>query len=164
MSKSVVQNISIPPMEEYWGRLGAVTVGEGGQYASIMEAISELQDEQEISLYMLPGTHALTGQNAILDREVIRIVGSGGLTSIIKISSSGISLSAGEILLRDIGFQVTSRAGSIDLAAQRVTAEGCIFERKKGRKDAPPLVLVPFGAKRKSKEASVMYCSRIYLR
>jgi len=141
MSKSVVQNISIPPIDDQ-GRPAAVTVGEGGRYTTIIEAITKLQDEQEISLYMLPGTHALTGQNAILDREVIKIVGSGGLTSIIKISSSGISLSAGEILIRDVGFQVTSVAGSIDLAAERVTAEGCIFERRKGRKDAPPLVVV----------------------
>ena len=124
------------------GKGCAITVGEGGQYNTIMEAFKGLSSAEDLVICLLPGTHIINEPLDIQYKGCIKITGCGGSTSVIRIQSDQLSLSANEILLRDLGFTVKSETGAITLAGELVSAQGCVFERKYARKDAPPLVSI----------------------
>ncbi len=123
----------------------AVTVGAGGQYETLQEAFTALQESRDICLCLLLGSHEINGDLLVTDKNSIKITGCG-TGSIIQQSSQQFLLSANQILMRDIGLSISNDVGRVILEGNEVTAEGCTFIRTVGQEGTGPLVSVGQGA------------------
>lgn len=123
----------------------AFTVGAGGQYETLEEAFAALQETRDICFCLLPGNHEIDNDLLVTGKNSIKITGCA-TGSGIQQSSQQFLLSANQILMRDIVFNVSNEVGRVILEGNEVTAEGCTFVRTVGQEGTGPLVSVGPGA------------------
>ncbi len=113
----------------------AVTVGEGGKYASLELAFEELKNETQISICLLPGKQHIIENIEVSDKQSISITGNGTIVFV----QGQLSLEATNVTLSGIHFSVIDKesedgkgTGSITLSSPsggNVVVEHCIFYR-----------------------------------
>jgi len=116
------------------------SVGPGGAYASLDQALQALQSEAAISLCLLPGDHVLSVPLQGAGRSTIRIVGSGIQSSRI-LMSRGYSLAADEVTLE--GFSLVAAPNqALVIEATRANVRESRFERMGSKTGASPFVMI----------------------
>jgi len=116
----------------------AVSVGVGGQYPSLLEALADLKDARHINICLLPGSHRI-GRFDIA-HDSVKITGSG-IGCIVQVAGPFV-ITAIETIMRDCallfvsGDKTIPNAGSGSLEFReptpktgKVTVENCEFAR-----------------------------------
>jgi len=115
----------------------AITVGVGGQFESLEEALHALSDRKEICICLLAGEHLIKNSLEIGEKTTIRISGCGAEAVRVFILEK-LVLSATEIQLRDIsviggeGAGNATTNGNLILSGMKSShfiVENCIFKR-----------------------------------
>jgi len=122
----------------------AISVGMTfyGQVKTIMDAVRDPRYGDNVNICLLPMDHLLdTVTDPLPERNSIKITGSGPSTSKVYLGVNA-TLSAKEIIIRDVCFMDNWGATSLVLEADRVIVENCRFERLMGFSGASPLVTV----------------------
>jgi hypothetical protein len=71
----------------------SVTVGEGGDFATLAEALATLKDHAAVNVCLLPGTHQVTGPIRLeRDFGTVRISGSGIASMVVVTNKGGFSV------------------------------------------------------------------------
>ncbi len=124
-----------------------VTVGVGGQYSTLKEAFSALQQNQDICICLLPGDHVINEDLSVTGKNAIKISGCG-VGSVIQQGGEQFLLNANQIILRDTGLLVNHKTGGIILKGNQLIVEGSTFVRTVGQENSPPLVRIREGTVR----------------
>lgn len=130
----------------------AISVGIGGQYETLEQALRDLSEIKEICICLLPGEHWLKEEITLSAKTSFRISGCGAEASKIFIMNR-LAISAIEVQLRDISIiggekpDVPTSSGNLILTGLKNShfiVENCIFNRVfKGAESAwlPPVII-----------------------
>ena len=105
----------------------AMTVGPGGQFATLTDAFTALDAVEDVSLALLPGVQTLTANVNVANKRSIRITGASAYASRIN-TTAQFNLSAREVILNDVALVAQGR-GHLLLQADRVSARNNAFAR-----------------------------------
>jgi hypothetical protein len=108
----------------------SVTVGAGGDHASLTEAVTALGDAPDLDLALLPGVHSLDSLT-LEGRRQLSIRGAGSAASRLQVAGR-LSLDAAKLELEGLGISLAEGAGTTDLRGREIRARGCTFEQALG--------------------------------
>jgi hypothetical protein len=118
----------------------AQTVGEGGTFATLDEAVVALQQAPVVALCLLPGDHVLSQAFGNGPFTTIRITGSG-LGACRVVLRGNYDLRAAEVSLERLAVVARPDRG-LSIDAQRIDVNGCGFERLDASERGRPLVQI----------------------
>jgi len=121
-----------------------VTVGDGGDYPTLQEALETLENSAVICICLLAGTHTLSGGEVLVKATESIAIKSCSVGSSLIVISNGASLTfeAPDIHLSHLNMVMKNKTESICLKGEIVTVEKCVVDRNPGSSSAAPLMIV----------------------
>lgn len=134
---TVAEAITSLCMRKSEGKGCSVTVGKGGQFASLEEAFNT--EDQDVCICLLPGEHSIG--DIIVTKKTIKISGCGA-----TILSDGNKLlfEAEKITLHDFDLKTNKDSGQLIFKVQEISTTNCTFARLNDDKETPFILLVPY--------------------
>ena len=130
------------------GRGGcAVTVGTGGEYATLRDAFDALSKEGSIHICLLPGVHPLKEALPMERKESIKITGCGSEASGIELHGDVFFFTVGQLILQDLHVKVAEGAGALTFTCSDLSVERCLFRHSVASvtKPLPSVLIQPVG-------------------
>ncbi|THB70776.1 MAG: hypothetical protein D6B28_08595 [Gammaproteobacteria bacterium] len=118
-----------------------LTVGKGGQYQTIRDALRDNLNEKCIWICLQPGVHKVP-QNLKADGYTsLRLSGSSSAAVTVEMAAAKNDFEADELIFENITFKLKGTS-QIFMEGMKITAQGCLFSRTSSSAAAKPMVVV----------------------
>ncbi len=118
-----------------------ITVGKGGQYATLKDALKADLSAKSIWICLQPGVHSVPENPKANKFTSLRISGSSSAAVIVEMAGAKNDFEADELIFENITFKLKGTA-QIFMQGMKVTAQGCLFSRTSSSAAAKPMVVV----------------------
>ncbi|WP_419813186.1 DUF6519 domain-containing protein [Bacterioplanoides sp.] len=121
----------------------AVTVGEGGAFDNIQQALQTLAGQSSIILCLLPGSYRIDNELTVRAMDTIKITGAGTQASTVTLHAP-LQLDGLECILRDVHFRASERdpQAFLGLRANQVDIKHCLIDQALQRQPQQPLLAI----------------------
>ncbi len=120
----------------------AKTVGLGGDFENLEQALLDIPSGDPVWLCLMPGENIITQNFDEKSWPSVKITGSGVPTSIVRIYAPNFTLQSEEIILQDISFQLIDPTSTIVLKGISVKSDRCSYLRETTIDTSPSLVII----------------------
>ncbi len=118
-----------------------LTVGKGGQYSTIKDALRDNLNEKCIWICLQPGVHKVP-QNLKADGYTsLRFSGSSSAAVTVEMAAAQNDFEADELIFENLSFKLKGTS-QIFMQGMKITAQGCLFSRTNSSAAAKPMVVV----------------------
>ncbi len=118
-----------------------ITVGKGGQYATLKDALKADLSAKSLWICLQPGVHSVPENPKANKFTSLRISGSSSAAVTLDFAGAKNDFEADELIFENITFQLKG-ASQIFMEGMKVTAQGCLFSRTGSNVAAKPMVVV----------------------
>ncbi|WDE13552.1 DUF6519 domain-containing protein [Thalassomonas haliotis] len=124
---------------------GGCAISVDGTERTVDNELADFQGEAarlSIWLCLHAFDHQVTDPAAISDKDTVKIIGSGTQASIVRFIDQAWTISAREVIFRDITFILEGAEANLQVNADNIVIENCHFIRAGGNSDALPVISI----------------------
>ena len=118
-----------------------ITVGKGGQYATLKDALKADLSAKCVWICLQPGIHSVPENPKAIKFTSLRISGSSSAAVTLDFKGAKNDFEADELIFENITFKLKGTS-QIFMKGKKVTAQGCLFSRTSSSAAAKPMVVV----------------------
>ncbi len=118
-----------------------ITVGKGGQFETLKDALKADLSAKDIWICLQPGIHSVPENPKATKFNSLRISGSSSAAVTVEMSGEKNDFEADELIFENITFKLRG-ASQIFMQGMKITAQGCLFSRIASSAAAKPMVVV----------------------
>lgn len=118
-----------------------ITVGKGGQFATLKDALKTDLSAKDLWICLQPGVHKVPENPKATRFNSLRISGSSSAAVIVEMAGAKNDFEADELIFENITFQLKGTS-QIFMEGMKITAQGCLFSRTNSSAAAKPVVVV----------------------